>query len=487
MITTMFGLPFASNFWMPRNASTVASSVDNLFYFILSLSTFFFVVIIAATVYFVLKYRQRSENDKTSPLSHHIGLEIIWSAIPGVLLLSIFAWGFVSWINISTVPGDAMEVRVNAARWSWSFSYPRHGVNGSPELIVPADQNIKLVMISSDVLHSFYVPEFRVKRDVLPSRYSVLWFNTPSKALTRLKNVDPKELQLGNVVLKIGFAASRGSADSLVREGHILVNGKKETNSSLQLKLHDTVEVEVDDRLKKTLLDLEKAHKKSLKKAEDDDARDKLKKQYKAQYQKIAPLWLRSVLSSMRAASDVMDSFRNNTIDMDGIKKMRPEWIYADLNGLRSMYGFVSDSFNMLCTEYCGKEHSKMITRVRVVSRELFGQWLKRTLSKGATGPELLNRYGCTSCHSVKDDSRKVGPSLKGIYGKKRVVIDSSSGKQRTLVLKGEAFKQYVRESILMPQAKVVLTYEGQKMPTFKGRIKQEEIDVLIDYLEGLR
>ena len=128
-----------------------------------------------------------------------------------------------------------------------------------------------------------------------------------------------------------------------------------------------------------------------------------------------------------------------------------------------------------------------MITRVRVVSRKLYGEWLQRTLSKGATGPELVSRYGCTSCHSVKDSSTKVGPSLKGIYGKKRVVYDSKSGKNRTIVLEKEAFRKYVRESILKPQEKIVVGFESQKMPTFKGRIKQEEIDVLIDYLEGLR
>jgi len=403
------------------------------------------------------------------------------------MLLAIFAWGFVAYINMSTIPGDAMEIRVNASRWVWSFNYPRHGVNGSPELIVPADQNIKLVMISSDVLHSFYVPEFRMKRDVLPGRYSTLWFNTPSKALTRLKFVPKEQLELGNVVQKIGFATSRSDADRLVKDGHILLNGKKATNSTETLKLHDVVEVQVDAKLKKELLAMEKAHKKSLKKASNDDAREKLKKSYQASYVKRAPAWLRNVLSSMKAATELTDSFRNNSIQMDGIKKMRPEWIYADLGGLRSMYGFVSDSFNMLCTEYCGKEHSKMITRVRVVSRKLYGEWLQRTLSKGATGPELVSRYGCTSCHSVKDYKRKVGPSFKGIYGKKRQVYDSQSGKNKTIVLKGDAFRKYVRESILMPQAKIVTGYETQKMPTFKGRIKQDEIDVLIDYLEGLR
>lgn len=470
---------------MPRNASTVASSVDGLFNFILLLSAIFFVLIIGATALFAVKYRAKDPHQKTSPLAHSIKLEIVWAAIPAVLLLAIFTWGFSSWMKINVVPGDAMEIRVNAARWSWSFSYPRHGVNGSSQLIVPADQNIKLVMISSDVIHSFFVPEFRVKRDVLPNRYSVIWFNSPSSALTRLQKVPKEQLQLANVVAKIGFAKDRNNGESLVKGGRIKVNGTVVTDAATTVKLHDVIEVAVEDKLRKKLLNLQKSFAKKLKKAKDSDERDSLRKQQATAMKKQAPLWLRTVLSAMRKAKEIDNEFQSNELSAENLKLRRPEWLYADLDGLRSMWGFVSDAYNMLCTEYCGKEHSKMITRVRVVSPKLFGEWLKRTLSKGATGPELVRRYGCTSCHNVKSTASKIGPSFKGMYGRKRTVL--VNGKTRTLMLEGETFKNYVRESILYPQKKIAVGFGNQKMPTFKGRIKQEDIDVLIDYLEGLR
>lgn len=487
-MATLFSPLFASeSFWMPRKASTVAGQVDGLYNFILLLSAIFFVLIIGATVLFVLKYRYRGEeNVKTSPLAHSLKLELVWSAIPSVLLLAIFAWGFTVWMNINIVPSDNMEIRVNAARWSWSFSYPRHGVNGSAELIVPADTNIKLVMISSDVLHSFFVPEFRVKRDVLPKRYSTVWFHTPSKALTRLQKVKPEKLQLANVVKELGFAADLKNAATVIKGGHIMVNNVVVSSPTQQVKLHDVIEVKVDAKLRKSLLAKEKAHAKKMKKLKADDERAVAQKKFDAEMKKVTPHWLRTVLSAMKAAKEIQERFQKNELTAADLPKLRADWLYADIDGLRSMYGFVSDAYNVNCTEYCGKEHSKMITRVRVVSPKLFGIWLKRTLSKGATGPELIARYGCGSCHSVKDNSVKVGPSFKGIYGRKRTYTDAN-GKVASKVLDKEFFKTYIRESILNPQAKVVAGFANQKMPTFKGRIKQEEIDILIDYLEGLR
>lgn len=487
MITTLFSLPFATEgFGMPRNASTVAKQVDDLYNFITILSGIFFVLVIGAAIVFAIKYRQRPGVQKTSPLSHNTALELVWSAIPAALLVVIFAWGFKVWLNINVMPSDTMEVRVNAARWSWSFSYPRHGVNGAPELIVPADQNIKLTMISSDVLHSFFVPEFRVKRDVLPGRYSTLWFNTPAKALTLLQKVPTTELQLAHVVHKMGFAKDRKDAESLIKEGHIWINGQVDHSPTSQVKLHDVIEVHVDPNLRKSLLELQKSFAKKQKAATSDEARDLVRKEEEDTTNKQTPLWLRTVLAAMKVEEERINRFRQNNVSDEELANRRPEWLYVDLDGLRSMWGFVSDSFNLLCTEYCGKEHSKMITRTRVVSPKLFGIWLQRTLSKGATGPELLNRYGCTSCHSYQSDDVKVGPSFKGIYGRKRVVRDKT-GKLVTLTLEKEDFKNYVRESILFPESKIVVGFENQKMPTFQGRIKQEEIDILIDYLEGLR
>ena len=146
---------------MPEAASTVAQSVDDVYYFILYLSLIFFVGIVGTMVYFAFKYKKKSENDKTSPISHSAKLEIWWSAIPTVLLVVMFVWGFRVWMDMQVVPANALELRVTAYRWNWTFDYPKEGIV-SDNLVVPVDTPIKLVMTASpnDVIHSFSVPAF---------------------------------------------------------------------------------------------------------------------------------------------------------------------------------------------------------------------------------------------------------------------------------------------------------------------------------------
>jgi cytochrome c oxidase subunit 2 len=167
--------PGKRGFWMPEAATSEAGRTDALFHFILYLSIFFFVLVVGATVLFVVKYRRRSAAQKTADIHGHRKLEVIWAVIPAILLVVIFAWGFRDYVSGSVPPGDAIEVRVTAQKWSWAFSYPRDGIDTN-ELVVPVGRPVKLVMSSLDVIHSFYVPAFRLKRDVLPNRYTVAWF-----------------------------------------------------------------------------------------------------------------------------------------------------------------------------------------------------------------------------------------------------------------------------------------------------------------------
>jgi cytochrome c oxidase subunit 2 len=161
--------------WMPARASLTADYVDDLFYFILYLSIFFFVLIVATMLVFVFKYRRKSETQKTSPLHGNRTLEVAWSLIPALLLIVIFVWGFRGFLAMNIPPRNALEIRVTGQKWSWSFSYPKQGVV-VPDLVVPVGRPVKLVMSSQDVIHSFFVPAFRIKKDVLPNRYTVAWF-----------------------------------------------------------------------------------------------------------------------------------------------------------------------------------------------------------------------------------------------------------------------------------------------------------------------
>ncbi|MBD3274386.1 MAG: cytochrome c oxidase subunit II [Candidatus Marinimicrobia bacterium] len=163
-------------FWMPPGASTVAGSVDALFYFIYWASVAFFVIVVGLAIFFAIRYRRRPGRETaTSHQDVNIKLEIIWTAIPLILVTIVFAWGFRTYMEMQIVPRDAVEIKVTGRQWMWLFDYP-NGKTAINELVVPEDTPIKLLMSSEDVIHSFYIPQFRVKKDVVPNRYTITWF-----------------------------------------------------------------------------------------------------------------------------------------------------------------------------------------------------------------------------------------------------------------------------------------------------------------------
>jgi cytochrome c oxidase subunit 2 len=165
-------------------ASTFAPSTDALYLFIVGLSLFFFVLIIGAMLYFMKKYRRLTPGQKTSSITHNGKIEFLWSAIPAVLLVVIFVWGEIDFLKQTVPPNDAIDVRVTGQKWSWTIEYPDYpgkiltSSNNEPRvtLIVPKGRPVRLTMTSRDVIHSFYIPAFRIKRDVVPGRYTNIWF-----------------------------------------------------------------------------------------------------------------------------------------------------------------------------------------------------------------------------------------------------------------------------------------------------------------------
>lgn len=302
---------------MPPQSSTVAAEVDGLYYFLFYMSLFFMVLIYGATAWFAWKYRRRGKRDvKTSGPDQNHRLEVTWTVIPTILVLIIFVWGFKGYLRMTIVPGDAYEVNVIAQKWSWQFRYPDGTITG--ELGVPVDRPVKLIMTSQDVLHSFYVPQFRIKMDVIPNRYTLTWFEA-------------------------------------VRTG----------------------------------------------------------------------------------------------------------------------------TFDIFCTEYCGKGHSEMLNKVIAMPQKEFEDWLAEQGGAGLPpeefGAKLYTQRACNTCHSI-DGSKNVGPSFKGIFGRTEQLKDGS-----TIIVDEE----YIRESILNPQAKLVQGYDPV-MPAFQGLLRDREIEALIAYLKSL-
>jgi len=307
------------NAGMPEAASTVAAQVDELYVFLFWVSAISLVGVAGAILYYGIRYRRTEEHQvAASKVDHNVPLEIVWTAVPTVILFVLFFWGVNSWMEMRVPPAGTMDVHVTARQWSWQFEYPDEGIL-SDNLVVPAGKPVRLIMTSTDVIHSFFVPEFRVKQDVVPGSYTTLWFESPEPGV-----------------------------------------------------------------------------------------------------------------------------------------------------------------FNIMCTEYCGKDHSRMNRKVEVMSEKDYMAWIDSggglaDLSLVDRGELLFQRSGCTQCHSV-DGTKGTGPSLKGVYGKEEVFADGTSGL---------ADENYVRESILYPNRKIVKGYTPA-MPTYANSLRDAQLNAIVAYVKSL-
>lgn len=358
----------AGTFWMPPQASTYAADVDFTYYFIYWIDVAFFVVLMGAMIYFAIQYRQKGANDKTLDLKGSHRVELAWAILPCFLLAPMFLLGFQTYMQQVVPPADALQVQVRAQKWQWNYSYPELGIENTSVLVVPQGRPVMLTMSSSDVLHSFFVPDFRLKKDVIPGRYSVVWFQAD-------------DVFDGN--------SARGNMPALPAE-------------------------------QKGLL-------------ESDDA-----------------------------------GLVHTALDNDGDG-------YTD--------GLGRGEHQVFCTEYCGTDHSRMYSRIKVLPPEEFEAWVTgmttvdlASLSPAERGERIYKRYGCAGCHSV-DGSRLVGPTFQGLWGRQEniegmgaVTVDAD----------------YISESIRVPGAKIVEGYPNQ-MPPYQGQLDTEQIDDVIAYLQTLQ
>jgi len=159
----------------PEAASTIARGVDLLYLFLTSVTAFFSVLIFACIFIFAVKYRRNPRNRGPEAVHGNLGLELLWTAVPFVITLIIFTWGASLYMSDARVPPNASDIYVVGRQWMWKIQHPegRREIN---ELHVPIGQPIKLLMASQDVIHSFYIPAFRLKQDVVPGRYATMWF-----------------------------------------------------------------------------------------------------------------------------------------------------------------------------------------------------------------------------------------------------------------------------------------------------------------------
>jgi cytochrome c oxidase subunit 2 len=314
--------------------SNIADAVNGPILFITAVSVFFLVGITAVMVYFTIRYSRR-RNPKPEDVHGHTALEIVWTVIPTLLAFGMFWYGWVGYQFMKDVPEDALAVKVTGRMWSWLYEY-ENGIQ-TDVLNVPVGKPVRLNMYSADVIHSYYIPAFKVKQDVVPGIDGLyLWFTAK----------------------KVG-------------------------------------------------------------------------------------------------------------------------------------------EYDVFCAEYCGLQHSAMLSKVVVMPEGDFGVWLREegekvaemqaALEKGGDdsgslavlGRRLSATKGCTACHS-SDGTRLVGPSYKGSYGISRRVV--TGGEERDVVVDDE----YIRKSILEPNNDVAVGYQPL-MPPQAGLVNDDEIEALIAYIKSLK
>lgn len=162
-------------FWMPESASTLSGEVDALFYLTYWISFVILGAVAVAIIYFAIRYRRPNESFIPPKTRDARILELASIIFPTILVLIVFTWGFKVYLKLNIAPPASYEIQVTASQWKWDFGYP-DGTVYAGDLHVPANRPVRLVMNSMDVLHSFFVPQFRIKQDVVPNRYTSVWF-----------------------------------------------------------------------------------------------------------------------------------------------------------------------------------------------------------------------------------------------------------------------------------------------------------------------
>jgi len=297
-----------------NGASSYSGLVDQAFIFILGTAVFLLICVTAVMIYFVVKYR-RSQNPNPAQIEGNATLETLWTVLPTILVLVMFYYGWAGFKVMRDIPDDAMQVTVHSQKWSWMFEYE----NGkqSPVLVVPTGRSVSLHLESSDVIHSFFVPAFRLKEDCVPGRHNVAWFRA-------------------------------------IRDGE----------------------------------------------------------------------------------------------------------------------------FNVFCAEYCGLQHSKMLTMVRSIPASEFSTWINADLAP-ITGTDLLVAKGCTACHTL-DGSKLVGPSFKGIFGRTETVVTDEV--ERDIVVD----EDYLRQSMTAPNDDVVKGFPAI-MPPQGVLVSDDDMAEIIRTLKELK
>lgn len=413
-------------------ASRTTGQVDALFLFIAGISLFFFLLVEGLLIFFAIRYRRRKGAGavETPDIRGNLFLETVWIVIPSIVVLAFFYYGFIVFRDIrAPVPG-ATDIHVVGRQWLFEFRYP-DGSSSINELRLPVGRPVKLILSSDDVIHSFYIPSYRLKQDMVPGQYTTLYLH-PDKAGTyeilcaEYCGVGHSVMRASMIVMEPDAYARWQKEKPAAESGSLAEQGRKLVEKSGCLGCHavggekkigpgfgalfgrkvhfaDGTSVTADEEyLRESIL--------------DPNAR--LVKGYPA----------------------VMPTFKGT---------LSTEDVTAIVAYLKSLSG--------------GEEAEKEKTE-------------ESGASTAQRGEKLVESLGCLGCHS-SDGSPRVGPSFKGLYGRSVELADGG---------KVTADEAYIRESITHPKAQVVKGFPDV-MPEFGGKVSEEDLSAIVSYIKTLK
>jgi cytochrome c oxidase subunit 2 len=404
------------------SAISTTEAVDAVFFYIFGISIAMLIGVTVVMLWFLVKYnRKRHPQPKPSP-RYNIFLEAAWTIIPTIIVLSMFWYGWQGYTTLTNVPEDALEVQVTARQWSWTFTYP----NGKTDnrLVVPAGRAVRVEITSEDVLHSFYVPAFRVKRDAVPGMITRAWFQAPEP----------------------------GSYDLFCAEYCGVAHSDMIT----------TVEVLPEQEFEEWYL---------REPEEEITEGEKLLAQYGC-----------TGCHSLDGSKSVGPTFqglfgRETTVVTDGKERtVTADAEYIEKSILQPQADLVK-GYPPVMPSFEGQIPRNDLEEIIEYFRGAAAGIDKNGKGK-KEGETLVRKKGCLGCHST-DGSKSVGPTFQGLFG--REVTVEKGGETQTIT----ADEEYIRESIRQPKAAIVQGFP-QDMPAFAD-LTEEELKAIVDYIKELR
>lgn len=430
--------------FLPEQASDFAHKVDYANYVVSDLSVLFTVLIVGAMLYFAIRYRQQGGVDHDTPRIYGSQtLEVLWTVIPSLIVIWVAYLGYDAFIAIRYAPANSMEINVTARKWAWDFEY-KNGKKTTGELVVPVDEPVKLIMTSKDVIHSFFIPVMRTKQDVIPQRYTQLWF---------------KPIKTGD--FQVFCTEYCGNEHSAMRA---------------RLKVLPKAEYE------RWVNDFSEEKKLASMKPSDLGKELYVKKQCVTCHTldgspRVGPSWLK-LFGTKHKAADGSDISVDENYIRTSILNPAAYVVPGFPNAMPSYEGQLSDDEIHGLIEFIKIVDGSQKIEVGAPAAKPAAA-ANPNASPAERGKALFSDPSnmCSTCHSL-DGSKLAGPSLKGLYGRKEKMSDGSE------VTADDA---YITESILHPQAKIVEGFGPVMPPIFEGKLTPENVKDIIEFIKTVK